>query len=103
MSRHTTSFTTDPVYRARQELRNRLERIREEAHTTAACVGEFPGNETEQAMWVALDALCEGYINGINMLNEAERLNKTEAASAARRPDREVGWDLDQYGKAEPA
>lgn len=102
MSRHTTSFTTDPMYRARNELRNRLERIRGEAQTTAGCIGEFPGNEVEQAMWVALDNLCEGMIDGLTAVNEMERANR----SAAPRPTgHQVGHELAgvDYREQEPA
>lgn len=93
MSRHTTSFTTDPMYRARNELRNRLERIRGEAQTTAACVGEFPGNEIEQKMWQNVDALCEGFINGLTAINEMERANRAEA-DAQRPTGHQVGYEL---------
>ena len=103
MSRYTTGFTTDPVLRARQELRNRLERIRDEAQVTAGCVGEFPGNEPEQAMWETLAAMCDGYISGINEINEAERRNKTRAASAARFENATIGHDLAVFEGSEPA
>lgn len=105
MSRHTTSFTTDPMYRARNELRNRLERIRGEAQTTAQCVGEFPGNEVEKQMWQNVDALCEGYINGLVSLNEVDRQNKTTAASAARFGGHQIGHELGatEYVGREPA
>lgn len=104
MSRHTTSFTTDPMYRARNELRNRLERIRGEAQTTASCIGEFPGNEVEKAMWDALDSLCEGMINGLTTVNEMERANRIEAA-AQRPTGHQVGYDLAgvDYREQEPA
>lgn len=86
MSRHTTVFTTNPVYRARNELRNRLERVAEEARVTASCVGSFSGNESEQAMWSALDDLCQGMIHGLEAANEIDRASR----EAQRRQAREV-------------
>lgn len=105
MSRHTTSFTTDPIYRARMELHDRLGRIRDEAVTTASAMEAFPGNESEAEMWQVLEALCQGYINGIDAINEAERQNKHQAASAARHLETQhrVGQQLLDFLGEEPA
>lgn len=93
MSRHTTSYTTDPVYRARQEVRNRLQRLQEEARTTAGTVNVFGGNELEQQMWEAVHEMVGSMIQTLNTANEVERQNKTRAASATRMANAS-GYDL---------
>lgn len=94
MSRHTTSFTADPVYRARQEIRNRLQRLQEEARTTVDCMASF-GETAETAMWRQVVAQTDGMVQAINTANEIERVNKTEAASAARRQPLSAGHNLE--------
>lgn len=103
MSRHTTGFTTDPVYRARQEIRNRLQRLQEEAKTTAKTVNAFGGNDVDQAMWEMVDQMAGSMVESLNTANEIERQNKTQAASATRMANA-VGYDLADYKKeSEPA
>lgn len=84
MSRHTTSFTADPVYRARQEIRNRLQRLQDEAQTTYNCMAAF-GETAETAMWKQVVVQTGGMVEAINTANEIERRSKVAAASAARR------------------
>jgi hypothetical protein len=91
MSRHTTTYTTDPRYRARNEIRNRLERLQQEAQVTADCMAEF-GDTPEVQMWREVVTLSQGLINGLESINETERQAKTQAANAARRQS--VGTEL---------
>lgn len=92
MGRSTTTFTTDPVYRARQEIRDRLQRLQQEAQTTADCMGEF-GDTPEVQMWREVVLLAAGMVCGLESVNEVERANKTAAASAVRRTGHQVGTE----------
>lgn len=99
MSRHTTSFTADPVYRARQEIRNRLQRLQEEAQTTVDCMSSF-GETAETEMWRQVIVQTGGMVDAINTANQIEQSNKTAAASAARRSGHQI---FPEFQGAEPA
>lgn len=74
MSRHTTSFTTHPRYRAAKEVRNRLERIREEAQTTADCFQSVDAREYQ--MWREVVSEAEELIGRIDAVIEGMRTSK---------------------------
>lgn len=84
MSRHTTTFTADPVYRARQEIRNRLERLQQEARTTHGCMVGY-GRTAETDMWGQVVQQTGAMIEALDTASEIERRAKAEKASAGRR------------------
>jgi len=83
-NRHTTAFTTDPVYRARNEIRNRLERLQDEARVTANALGAFDADSADARMWRLVEQMSGGMVESLSATNQVERQNKTAAASAAR-------------------
>lgn len=88
MSRHTTGHTTNPVYRARNEIRDRLQRLAEEARTTASSFGTFEMPDTE--MWRLVDQMASGMADALEMSNYVDR----ELVDQRRQDTRRAGHEL---------
>lgn len=92
MSRHTTLFTTDPVYRARQEIRNRLQRLGDEARTTAKCFEEADMG-SESRMWNEVADQVADLVRGLESRNKEDLDAKVGRREALRKRPALSVWD----------
>jgi len=91
MSRHTTGHTTNPTYRARNEIRDRLQRLAEEARATATSFSTFEMPDTE--MWNLVDKMASGMADSLDTANQIDQENADRVRQDARQSSA-VGYEL---------